>query len=135
MPTQKQYDRLVNPPKRTKKEKEAIDKCSKTYCQKVFLPIVHEVNKQVDADKGIKPPKMTKKQKDDINLYYMVHCQATYCNPGCKEYAKGNQMDVKNGVIKSIKPKRVKELKDNGAISVCRDMRKMNPKYLKNKTV
>lgn len=138
MPTQKQYDRMVNPPKRTPNEEKNIATCVKEYCTKVFIPLRDEIQKQMAKD--MKMPytplkKMPKKDRDNLTLAYKVGCQAIYCNPGCKDYANGNQMDVKNGFVKSVSKSRKDTLTQNGAISTCRNLAKEQPKYYKGKKV
>jgi len=109
------------------------NKTCKKFCKEVFLPererVEIEVSKKLNKKwkyKTIKHLRKTNK-KSLANLLenaFLKNCDDIYCQKNCE--------GSKNKWLKSFTKKRKEKLIQQGAISGCRDLIKVAPKYYKN---
>jgi hypothetical protein len=119
----KSTNKIVNPKNKT----------CKRFCEKVYLPekerVEIEFSKKINAKFKYKPIKLLRKTNKKslakiLENAYLKDCDDIYCQKHCK--------GSKNKWLKSFTKKREEKLREQGAISGCRDLIKEFPEDYKN---
>lgn len=121
--------------RKTQKVKSSSKSCDK-FCKKYYVPKMNKLAKK--ARKHFKAMGMKQEKKPlDLKEEYpkqMKRCKKIYCNPECDDFSgfARNEKEkkkkaeeykknfIKDGVHKKVSKAKAQELKNKGAISVCK---------------
>lgn len=133
----------------TRKNRNSIQKCQKTYCEKVWLPRQKQLLNNITRKLKIKFPKSKSVFKSRKNFTHDIQsCTKAYCNPSCSKtmfqsgkdfprgvtgnkalepYIKNTRKSIfgkktnvlKDGFYEGLSKSDLKGLKESGAISGC----------------